>query len=159
MRMTAADDQIRASGRSDELGSARGAIKEIEELENMLAERLKRVEETARAITSASREVDPDAMLARARAEAEAWSRGDPATHHVASSMSAAEVHAIIAERNNLRMQVRTQDHLHSFRRCCQWLLGVVAVAAEVVVAAVAGVEISQFAALCAMRHPAHSSA
>lgn len=105
--MTATDVQSRASGRPDELGSARGAIKEIEELENMLAERLRRAEETARAITTASGHVDPEAMLARARAEAEAWSRGDPSTHNVASSMSAAEVHAIIAERNNLRVQVR----------------------------------------------------
>lgn len=48
------DDQIGASRINGNLGSAKGSVREIEEMEMILSERLKRVEETSRAIAGIS---------------------------------------------------------------------------------------------------------
>eukprot|EP00041_Stephanoeca_diplocostata_P017548 m.355933 g.355933 ORF g.355933 m.355933 type:complete len:1205 (+) comp20741_c0_seq3:245-3859(+) len=117
MRMSLADQHIGASRINDNIGSAKGSVREIEEMEMILSERLKRVEETSRAIAGAADSVDTDAMLARARGEAEAWKKGNATTNRLASQMSAVEVHALVAERNELRVQVRNASaQLHKIK-------------------------------------------
>eukprot|EP00040_Diaphanoeca_grandis_P030944 m.183992 g.183992 ORF g.183992 m.183992 type:complete len:1141 (-) comp32175_c0_seq1:234-3656(-) len=107
LRMSTAEGHVQASTIPDHIGSAKGTIHEFYELEAILEGRLKTIEATARAVASASNTIDSEAMLARARAEAEAWTRGSASTNRIASQMDANQVQAIVAERNELRVQVR----------------------------------------------------
>lgn len=105
--MRVAEEQLDAVGTRDPVGTAQGSLKELEELETMLAQRMRRVEETTRAISNASEKLDADAGLARARAEAEAWAKGNATTRRLASNMSSEDVHKMVTELNSLRLQVR----------------------------------------------------
>lgn len=117
LRMSAAEAHIGAARIPDHMGSATGAVKEIVELERILEKRIQGVEKTSRAIASASDTIDSEAMLARARAEAETWTRGTATTARQASNMDANEVQAVIAERNELRVQVRQASaELHKIK-------------------------------------------
>merc|ERR1719272_1759824 len=105
--MSTAEAHIQAKTIPDHIGTARGTIHEFFELEAILDNRLKTIEDTVRAVSSAGNTIDSEAMLARARAEAEAWTKGSASTTRMASQMDANQVQAIVAERNELRVQVR----------------------------------------------------
>eukprot|EP00053_Salpingoeca_punica_P017872 m.173034 g.173034 ORF g.173034 m.173034 type:complete len:1024 (-) comp17309_c1_seq2:302-3373(-) len=82
------------------ISSAKSSVKELQEIELMLQERLRTAEEVARAIMLAQETVNADTMLRKARAEAEAHSLNQGANGNV-------EQQALLAERNELRFQVR----------------------------------------------------
>lgn len=88
-------------------GTAVGIVGEFEEIIVMLSERMRTAEDTARAVNSAAATIDAEAMLARAKAEADAWTNGTPAARRLAAEMPPMQVQAVVAERNELRAQIR----------------------------------------------------
>jgi hypothetical protein len=87
-------------------------------------------EDTARTVASAASTIDAEAMLARAKAEAEAWTKGTAAARRLASEMPPMQVQAVVAERNALRAQVRSArdflqpmrpPHLSALPHPCKW--------------------------------------
>jgi hypothetical protein len=90
------------------IGTGTGIVAEFEEIIVMLSQRMRTAEDTARAVSSAASTIDAEAMLARAKAEAEAWTNGTPAARRLASEMPPMQVQAVVAERNELRAQIRS---------------------------------------------------
>eukprot|EP01147_Barroeca_monosierra_P006481 gene6481-9355_t len=85
------------------------AIRLCEQLSTVLRERMSKADNTARAIQAVRESLDPEAVVARARAEAEAWTHGKSklASLKAAQQLSPLGVRAVIAERDELRYQLR----------------------------------------------------
>lgn len=85
-------------------GTAVGAITQLTEIQRIIEERMQSAERTARALSNAKQSINVEGMLTAAQLEAEKWAVSNKG---LPSSLSAQEVHAVVAERNNLRLQLR----------------------------------------------------
>ena len=82
-------------------------LKGFDRVVAMLEERLRRAEQTSGAVASAQETIKVDLMLARAKAEAEAWVKGKQHELTRMGTLSPLEVQAVVAERNELRHRLR----------------------------------------------------
>ncbi|EGD82983.1 hypothetical protein PTSG_03620 [Salpingoeca rosetta] len=85
------------------------ALRLLEQMTSTVRERMAKADETNRAIRAARESLDSEAVMARARAEAEAWTHGKSklASLKAAQHMSPLGVRAVLAERDELRYQLR----------------------------------------------------
>lgn len=67
-------------------------------------------EKTGRAVAVAKEAVEAETMLARAKAEAHAWSKGTATTAKLANDMTPLQIQQLVAERNQLRVQCRMAE-------------------------------------------------
>lgn len=90
------------------------AVRLCEQMAGVLRDRMKSADAAGRAIREARESLDPEAVMARARAEAEAWTHGKSklASLKAAQQLSPLGVRAVIAERDELRFQLRNAAQL-----------------------------------------------
>ncbi|MCL5459987.1 hypothetical protein M3M33_15220, partial [Loigolactobacillus coryniformis] len=75
-------------------------VTELDEIEDMLMHRMKRAEEVAQAVISATTSVHAEQMLAHAKADTEVWATRSSGPQ-LGSQFTPLQVQAIVAERNN----------------------------------------------------------
>lgn len=85
------------------------AIRQCEEFRQQLSERMVQAEHASKALLEAKQNIHVEAMLAQAKAESEAWKhdKSKLAAVKAAQHLSPLGVRAIIAERDELRYQLR----------------------------------------------------
>eukprot|EP00042_Codosiga_hollandica_P056699 m.824179 g.824179 ORF g.824179 m.824179 type:complete len:1032 (+) comp59405_c0_seq1:154-3249(+) len=94
---------------SDQPTSDGTVARELQDLEVVIERRMKTAEATSRALREARETVNVELMLAQAQAEADAWTKGKSklASSKLVSNLSPLGVQAVVAERNELRFQLR----------------------------------------------------
>ena len=107
-RETWAKTSTRQSRDGTEYNSS-SAVRQCEQYQEMLSERMAQAERTAKAMRNAKQTINAETLLAQAKIEAEAWKndKSKLASFKSAQHLSPLGVRTVIAERDELKYQLR----------------------------------------------------